>query len=500
MFNSSKLGRDLSEKDLLQIAQIKRFNELLQADSVLRNNLVNDKTLTSKQKEWLKKTGVLIDINEMSFFWKNPDEVKNYLTFVIKGQESEIYDGLKEILDKYPLLELWGKYTRNRHFINGEVVKWSGLETSNETFNLWRRRRIASARSELGFFGTQLGHPVFSFEMNEGCSVGCWFCSFATNKLSGTLDYPQKRDEVLSIVRQCSELFSKKMIMMTLPYYRTEPHDNPHYIDFLKDFEKETGAILCTSTAVCNDIEWIRSLINYYQKREDGAVYLWPRLSVLSLSVLHKIHTAFTPLETLNTELLIQVKDHERPKVTGGRILEENAGLRQIEDFSAIDRNTLASLVPQGTIACVSGFNINLVTRTIMIFSPCYTSQKWPHGFRVFGEASYKDESDFTDVMTGLMERCMFLSPPRDKLLKFRDDIIFHTTEDGFDLATPNQLHHFKGKSKYGPLGQLIADGLHTYTQISEILLTEFKVNPIVLRAVVQQLFDDGFLDEIYEN
>ena len=501
--NNRNKNTAFSETEIRQAAQIKRFNECLQADSVLRKRLYNNKELTPKQKEWLADIGIDLDINELSFFWKFPVETNTYLRYIDKELEGEIRDRLNEVADKYPLLELWGRFTESRRVITTNFTdQCISITSSNELFNSWRRRRIAAAKSELGHFGTIIGHPVFAFELNEGCSVGCWFCSFATSKLSATLDYPQKRDEVLSIVRQCADMFGNDMIRMSLPYYRTEPHDNPHYIDFLKDYEKETGAVFCTSTAVCNDIEWIKKLIDYYQNRENGIIYYWPRLSILSLSVLRKIYSFFTPMETKDMEFLIQVKDHERPKVTGGRILEEQAGMRGVKDFASLDRDeaTLTALAPQGTIACVSGFNINLASRTIMIFSPCYTSNKWPHGFRVFGEAKYKNESDFTEVMNELVERCMFMLPPKDKILKYRDDIVFHPTEEGFDLATPNQLHHFKGKNKCGPLGQLIAEGTYTYTQISKILLTEHKVNPIIMRTVVQQLFDEGFIDEVYEN
>jgi radical SAM family RiPP maturation amino acid epimerase len=491
--------KDFSAGEIEQVAQLKRFSEWLQADGELRRRLNNDEGLTSEQEEWLRKIGVHLEVSDMSFLWKHPVETSAYLQLAVKGNEKEIEGGLKEIVDKYSLLELWGKYTKSRCNLAEILEQWGKLESTHEKFNAWRKRRIAAAKSELGFFGMRIGHPVFAFELNDGCSVGCWFCSFATRKLSATFDYPQKRGEALSIIRQCGEIFGKEMAAMSLPYYRTEPYDNPHYIDFIKDFEKETGAVLCTSTAICHDIEWVKNLLSYYHKREDGRVYYWPRLSILSLEVLRKIHTAFTPLEVKDIELLIQVKDHTRPKVTGGRILEEQAGLRGVEDLST-DRVSLAASVPQGTIACVSGFNINLATRVIMIFNPCYTSNKWPHGFREYGQASYNDENDFSAVIKDLVERFMFLSPPKDKALKFRDDIVFRPTEEGFDLATAHQLHHFKGKNKCGPLGQLIAEGSYTYAQISETLQKDHKVNPIILRTAIQQLFDDGFIDEVYEN
>ena len=494
---NSKVAFSENEKKL--ISEIKRLSEWLQADSALRKRLCKGKGFTPEDRNWLCKIGVKLDTDEASFLWKYPDEVAAYLMIAAKEQETDMPDRLKEIVNKYPLLELWAKHSNSRNFITKAVEQWSYAPSENGKFGAWRKRRVAASKSELGYLGMQIGHPAFAFELSEGCSIGCWFCSFAAIKLSANLDYPKEKDEVLSIIRQCGKLFGNTMISMSLPYYRTEPHDNPYYLDFIKDFEKEIGAVLCTSTAVCNDINWIKELLSYYQNRKDGTVYYWPRLSILSLPVLKKIHTAFTPMEIKDIDLLIQVKDHERPKVTGGRILKEQAGLRGIEDFSVLDRSKLAASIPQGTIACVSGFNINLVSRKIMIFSPCYTSEKWPHGFRVFGETSYTDESDFGEAITGLVDKYMISSPPMDEILRFRDDIIYHPTEEGFDLATPHQLHHFKGKSKYGPLGQLISEGTYTYSQIFGILLEKHKVNPIVLRMIVQQLFDDGYIDEIYE-
>ena len=487
-----------SEEEVAQAAQIKRFSECLQADAALRTRLSGGKGLSPEQEAWIRKIGIELKLTDVAFLWEHPLEVSAYLMFALKGREGELSEDVMAIVGKYPLLELWGKYTQSRCCLDEFLEKWGQVASEHEKFNAWRKRRVASAKSELGFFGMRIGHPVFAFELNAGCSVGCWFCSFATDKLSGTLDYPAQRDEVMSIVRQCGDIFGKEMAMMSLPYYRTEPHDNPHYIDFLKDFEQETGAVMCTSTAVCHDIEWVKNLLEYYQKREDGQIYYWPRLSILTLDMLRKVYDAFTPMETKDIELLIQVKDHQRPKVTGGRILQEQAGLRDVEDLSQDDRLSAAAAVPQGTIACVSGFDINLVTRTIMIFGPCYTSEKWPYGFRVYGQANYTSEKDFEAVIKDLVERTMFLSPPADHILKFRDDIVFRPTEAGFDLATAHQLHHFKGRSKCGPLGEMIAAGESTYAQILKTLHKEHKVNTFILRAAVQQLFDDGFIDEIY--
>jgi radical SAM family RiPP maturation amino acid epimerase len=480
-----------TEDEMEYLAQIKRLFERMQCDGELLE-AVNQNNVLPEQLARLKKTGILFELSELPLSPEHQQNMTLYLLAISRDLEEELDDEVKQFAGQYPLLKLWGKYLA-LIYQKRRADKKEPPASLNVKFDAWRKRRIAAVKSELGFFGTQIDHPAFAYELSEGCSMSCWFCSFAPPKLSSVFRYNAERDDVYRIVNHCINIFGKKTAGRALPYYRTEPHDNPCYINFLRDFEKMTGEVLCTSTAVCGDIVWLRELMDYY-KRPDVR-YPWPRLSVLSLDMMNKIHDAFTPGELLDTELLVQAKDNVRPKVTGGRILEEHAGLRNKEDFS--DKNR-TDLVPQGSISCVSGFNINLVTRTIMLFSPCYAGNKWPFGFRVFATENYRDAEHFPIVINELIERCMPLSPPRGKFVKFRDDIVFRPTEEGFDLATPNQLHHFKGKDKCGPLGKLISSGEYTYERLVEELILNHKANPIILRTVAQQLFDDGFLDEVY--
>ena len=488
-----------TKEELEQIAQIKRFTEWLQADSDLRNGLYNDKPLTTGQINRMKKIGIHLNLSDIEFIWIYPLATSEYISNFIKDNEELIDEELQNIVSRYPLLKLWGRYMKISDKSLDITQKRLASESTNERFEAWRNRRILATKSELGFMSMRLSHPSFTFELNEGCSVGCWFCSFAPDKLTGTLDYPKNRDEVLSIIRKCGEIFGGDMIKLSLPYYRTEPHDNPHYIDFLKDFENETGAVICTATAVCNDKKWIKKLIDYYQNREVGSKLRWPRLSILSLGILKYVHLSFSPMEIIDVELLIQVKDHPRDKVTGGRILKDNAGLRDSDELLQVQNPFDMPIIPQGSIACVSGFIINLVSQTIKIISPCYVSEKWPHGFRVFGQTTYKDASDFGDAIEALTVRYMHLSPPEDKIVKFRDDIVFNSTDDGFILITACQRHRFKGRNINGPLGELINSGKFTYDELINELTGKYNVNGFIVSAVIQNLFEDGLMDEVYD-
>ncbi|MDR3265487.1 MAG: hypothetical protein LBT15_05710, partial [Synergistaceae bacterium] len=199
------------------------------------------------------------------------------------------------------------------------------------------------------------------------------------------------------------------------------------------------------------------------------------------------------PDELRDVELLMQMREHPREKVSGGRILAEHQGMREREAGAYLD-----SIVPQGSIACVSGFLINMIRRDIQLVSPCYTSERWKYGYRVYDRAEFRDARDFPDAVRSLIDRNMPLSPPAGAKARFRDDLLYRSTEEGFDLTSPNQVHHFTGKDVHGALGALIAGGNLTYDRLGDELAAARGVNPLLAGMAINHLFDGGFMDEMY--
>jgi radical SAM family RiPP maturation amino acid epimerase len=428
------------------------------------------------------------DIQELALLWLDK-EFQSEMLSCSEQDDDVIPPAVEAKLKCYPLLELWTRYTSRRNRLYRQTRRDLFRVPECPTFDAWRWRRILAARSELGYFGHVIDHPILAFELGDGCSVGCWFCAFSTQKLKRNLDYETEGDFFRDVARECVSLFGADAAAMALLYYGTEPHDNPNYLDFIKDYKKITGYATCTSTAVPLDAEWLRSLIHFY--REEGQP--WPRLSVLTKQMMYKIHDTYAPDELRDVELLMQMREHSREKVSGGRILAEHKGMREREAGAYLD-----GVVPQGSIACVSGFLINMVRRDIRIVSPCYTSEKWKYGYRVFDQATFKDATDFPDVVRDLMARNMPTAPPRDAHARFRDDLVYKPTEDGFDLISPNQVHHFTGRNLHGALGGLVARGDLTYGELDDELAATGGINPLLAGMAVNHLFDGGFMDELY--
>jgi radical SAM family RiPP maturation amino acid epimerase len=476
-----------SGEEIAKIVMLKRVFEWVQGDKGFADAFSSGH-FTDAQTVRLRQIGVTFDVKELAPLWLDA-EIQAELISCSEGDNESLSGALEARLKNFPLLALWTRYTIRRNSLYRHSRRAVFRVPGCPPFDAWRWRRILAARSELGYFGHYIDYPILAFELGDGCSVGCWFCAFSTQKLTRNLDYEKEGNFFREVAAACVSLFGAKEAAMALLYYGTEPHDNPHYLDFMKDYKKITGCATCTSTAVPLDAEWLRSLIRFY--REDSLP--WPRLSVLTKDMLYKIHDLYTPDELRDIELLMQMKEHPREKVSGGRILAEHQGMREREAGSYLD-----GVVQQGSIACVSGFLINMVRRDIQLVSPCYTSEKWKYGYRVYDRAEFRDARDFPDALRSLIDRNMPPRPPTDAKARFRDDLLYRPTEEGFDLISPNQVHHFTGKDVHGALGGLIAGGNLTYDQLDDELAAARGVNLLLAGMAVNHLFDGGFMDELY--
>jgi radical SAM family RiPP maturation amino acid epimerase len=474
-----------SEEETAQIVMLKRFFEWVQGDKDFADAFEKGK-FSDAQRERLRKIGVTFDVQELALFWLD-DELNSESLKMGRDENYRIPDSLEAKLKDFPLVNLWLNYMNRKSNRYREVRREVFRVPECPPFDAWRWRRVLAARSELGHFGHVIDYPILAFELSEGCSVGCWFCAFSTQKLTRVLDYETEGGFFREVAEACVSLFGREAAAMALPYYGTEPHDNPHYLDFLKDYKKITGYATCTSTAVPLDAKWLRPLIEFYREENQP----WPRLSVLTKDMMYKIHDTYTPDELRDVEMLMQMREHKREKVTGGRILAEHKGMREREAGAYTEE-----IVPQGSIACVSGFLINMLRRDIQLVSPCYTTERWKYGYRVYDRAEFKDARDFPEVMRGLIERNMPPRPPVGATARFRDDLLYKPTEDGFDLVSPNQVHHFTGKDVLGGLGELVAQGNLTYAQLDDKLAG--GANPLLAGMALNSLFEGGFLDELY--
>jgi len=169
-------------------------------------------------------------------------------------------------------------------------------------------------------------------------------------------------------------------------YYATEPLDNPDYELFLEDYLAEFGRVPQTTTAVAlRNIERTRHLLQWGQAVREH----FDRISVLSRADFDAIISAFTPEELIFTDLLSQFR--EAP----------------ISTFIQAGRNRDDSQGIGSTIACVSGFVVNMFERSVRLVTPVAASDEHPTGEQIFDTATFTDGVSFEDVLREMIERHM---------------------------------------------------------------------------------------------
>jgi radical SAM family RiPP maturation amino acid epimerase len=488
------------EENMKTLSQLKRYMECLQGDKKFRA-ASDTGDFTPDQRNYLKEVGVTFEPEELSFMWERPEAMNE-----IYQQMGEVddYEELSEeahaLLSQAPLLEIWIRFRMVRGAMNKKHAKAiSNIDFGDPRYNAWRNRRINSTRSELGNYGYQIDHPSLAIETQVGCSVGCGFCAFDAPKLTEVFDYNASgnKDYFEGIATVLTKMMGPVGASHALLYWSTEPNDNPNYINFMKSYQKVTGYSVCTATAR-SDEKWVRDLISYYRQFPAP----WPRISVLSKKIMQKLHRQFTPEEFRDVALLMQQSDADvfREKVPGGRtkMMEK---LKTVTDFRDVDENDPAVnvlKVVQGSIACVSGFLINIITKKVMLSSPCFTSETHRYGYRVFAEDTFDTPEDLERVMRNMVERCMPLSPYPEMPMRFRDDFSYRANDDGFVLVSPNQIHRFNDNPQlWKPLGELLNGGATTFEKLINALVYDHGVNQMVALSAVRNLFNEAFLDEL---
>ena len=482
-------------------SEIKRFTEWYEGSSEFRD-LCRDGAISTEWIDRLSSLGVREEVIESMSSVQNANNPTHPILLKlseISVDPKELYNDIDR-LESSIYLRLYFKYTILKAISQREHHDWSLNKLSGESpYFAWRKRRIKAVRSELGWYGHGIDHPTFSIELGVGCTVGCTFCAFDAQKHETNFDFNKSGN--VELFRAVAGAF--KTVMGDgcgggMLYYATEPNDNPNYIDFLDEYYKVTGYKLCTSTARY-DLDWLQRLKDFYSTPYPQP---WPRVSVLSKHCMEKIHRHFAPIDFIYPWLLAQSieMEDERQKVPGGREKFGMKKLQEVRDARAYHspEDVDYSTIPQGSIACVTGFKVNMVNKTITATSPCYTSQKWSHGYREYGTVSFTGPETVLPALEKLISIAMLPSPSIDMKYAWRDDLDCRLLPDGFQLVSPYNFHEFTGNPLYISLGRILSD-CHgfTFMEVRDILLKEVPDSDVfTVTELLRRFFNAGFIDE----
>ena len=374
--------------------------------------------------------------------------------------------------------------------LHREHIRMTLATPSHAGHRAWRNRQMKRVLGQLGFGPFQgIVHAPFAIELSDGCSVGCWFCGVSAEKRMRDFPYSEENAilwrGVLSALRNqlgpaAAEGFN---------YWATDPLDNPDYEQFCLDMARILGRFPQTTTAQSQKhIERLRKLLPL--SREHGCPI--NRFSILSLPILRKIHAAFTPGELLHTELITQNMEANTMQSNSGRARNSNR-LEKKSEFVNLDENWREQ---PGTISCVSGFLINMVTKTVKMVSPTPCDDVWPNGYFIYEEGTFTDSADFGKLIAGMAARHMPEFPPMGKIARFRRDITPSKNERTLTLQSWGLLSNFELEPGLDRIADSLTKGDKTFARIIEEAETLDHLPLEEAYVFLCHLFDQGLLDE----
>jgi len=458
-----------SAEELYTVAQIKRFMERLVGDAEFRKALGENE---DNPKVVTEAYGIDID----------PEQARPlYSTAHLKYR-------LTPEAARWPLSDMWDDWINDMKS-HRELIRRAGLcHDVNPAFDAWRNRQISRCDSELGASAQAITHPIFAFELSQGCSVGCWFCGISADRFKGWQPYTPEVAELWRGMLQVNVDLFGSAAQTGFCYWATDPADNPDYPKFIEDHYHITGALPQTTTAApLKDVELTRQVMGLFDKYKT----VTNRFSIVNFRTLKRVHETFSAEELLGVELVQQHNEALTGKATAGRARD-----RKLKMEAAGKAEKLPTFAgDHGTIACVSGFLVNMMERTVKLVAPTRSGEVWPLGYRVYEEATFETADDYRTALQGMIERHMPRSVPGNAVLSFRPDITHTTIPGGFKLETG--IHTFKVDRDPWSLamGEMVAEGAMTASEIANRIVRDGG-DVFLVYNMIQELFECGLFND----
>lgn len=456
--------------ELHTLAHVKRFMELMVGDpqfrEALHTNVANLKALADTYR---------LDLDPEQLL---PMFHKGYMKYRFTEEEAA-----------WPLAKAWDNYLLQM-ITHRDLIREAGsCERENPRFHAWRLRQMRRADSELGSSAVAITHPIVAFELSLGCTVGCWFCGISADRFHSYWPYTAENAALWQgVLSEITDLFGAAA-QAGFCYWATDPSDNPDYPKFIEDYYNATGMLPQTTTAApLKNLQLTRAVLQLFDRHRCVA----NRFSILTLKMLRAVHAEFSPEELFGVELVLQNREALTAKATAGRARERRQRLRAA---GKPDKIALLESDEHGTIACVTGFLVSMVNRTIQLVTPTRASDRWPLGYRIYDERRFDSPSEFRLAIEEMIAAHMPDELVGPDPVAFRDDLGYQPLADGFELLSRRERVTVRGFPGAQLLGDLIAKGDKRAGDIHTALVAG-GADILVIAERLRWLFEAGWLNE----
>jgi len=319
--------------------------------------------------------------------------------------------------------------------------------------------------------------------------VGCWFCGVSAEEKKTDFLYTEENRRLWIAVLEALRERVGPAAGHGFMYWATDPLDNPDYEKFCVDFARICGRFPQTTTAQPQKhIDRVRALLKL--SAEHGCSI--NRFSVLSIGTFRKIMAAFTPEELLHTELVLQNREGNTMQSNSGRA----RGSRQLDKRADEQAMESGWRETPGTIACISGYLINMVRRTVKLITPCPSSDTWPNGYWVVDSATFGDAAEFAAVLDRMMERHMRTALRAGDRVRLRPDLKLVKANGEIHLESFGAMTRITGIARIEPMVESVLEGTLTAGEIAVDMEERFGWPAERAMTALNWLFDEGLLDE----
>ncbi|MCR4739383.1 MAG: radical SAM family RiPP maturation amino acid epimerase [Lachnospiraceae bacterium] len=390
------------------------------------------------------------------------------------------------ISDNNRISEMPESFFRYRQFIGNKIAIRDLMtkklcDPDNINMKKWRARQIRRCDGVLGGLNESFVHTVVTYELAEGCSVGCKFCGLSAGPLKKVFFHTPENSRLFKdVLKSCHKILGDAA-GYGMMYFATEPLDNPDYEKFEDDFYEEFHTVPQITTAAADrDIERTRYFITEISKGR-GFIH---RFTIRSLEMAEKILESFTPRELVMVELLPQFPEAPAfvPYVKAGRETEES-GIQKADG-------------DPGTICCVDGFCISFPDKRFKLISPARADERFPKGIYESEWVEFENGADFEEKLLRYITDELELDIPDGKVLKMYDHFtlgehngkkcIISRFGEAIPLKEPYMVR----------IAELVKEGVHDRREIVDISVYEKLARPENAYWYLNRLWDAGCIAE----